>query len=271
MARIRVLPPEVVNRIAAGEVVERPASVLKELVENAIDASATEISIDLEEGGTKLIYIRDNGSGIPPDEMPLAFESHATSKLTEEDLRGNLLGVSTLGFRGEALASIASIAMVEMVSRTHGAAHAYRFRPGSSNGAALEPAAGDLGTSIEVRNLFYNTPARRKFLRSPATELSHAIQHLTRIALGFPGMTFRLTQARKSVLELPAVDDLRGRLRQILGDAAADGLLPVRHAPGSAELASLHGFVGDPRNHRKDAGFGTACSRTRCAPPIRAS
>ncbi len=253
MASIRILPPEVVNRIAAGEVVERPASVLKELVENAIDASATEILVDLEEGGTRLIFVRDNGSGIPPDEMPLAFESHATSKLNEEEMDGNLLGVSTLGFRGEALASIASVAMVEMVSKTHGAEHAHRYRPGNNPRGSVEPAAGETGTSIEVRNLFYNVPARRKFLRSASTELSHAVGQLTRLALGFPGLRFRLTHARKPVLDLPAADTLRERLRQLLGKEVVGGLLEVKHEASSSEFPSLEGFVGSPRLHRKDA------------------
>ncbi len=252
--KIRILPPEIVNRIAAGEVVERPASVLKELVENSIDASATQVFVDLEEGGTKRILVRDNGSGLGPEDMQLAFESHATSKLTEADLETNLLGVSTLGFRGEALASIASVSMVEMVSRTHGAPHASRFRPSRDKpGGELEPAAAEMGTTIEVRNLFYNVPARRKFLRSPGTELSHAVQQLTRIALGFPGLHFKLTSARKPLLDLPAVNGLGDRLRQLLEKGIAEKLLEVRHEPDSRGGPGLVGFVGPAKVHRKDA------------------
>ena len=252
--KIRVLPPEVVNRIAAGEVVERPASVLKELVENSIDASATQVFVDLEEGGTKLLLVRDNGSGVGPEDIPLAFTSHATSKLSEEDFDTSSLGVSTLGFRGEALASIASVAMVEMISKTHGAPHAFRYRPseGKPDGS-LEPSAGETGTTIEVRNLFYNVPARRKFLRTPGTELSHAVQQLTRIALGFPNLHFRLTNAKKPLLDLPAVDNLRDRLRQMLEKGVADQLLEVRHDADSRGGPSLTGFVAPPKVHRKDA------------------
>lgn len=254
MPRIRVLPPEIVNRIAAGEVVERPASVVKELVENSIDAGATRISIELEDGGSKLILVRDNGWGLEPDDIPLAFESHATSKLTEEDLATNLLGVSTLGFRGEALASIASVAMVELTTKTHDAPHATRYRPGGgADRSQLEPAAGENGTTIEVRNLFYNVPARRKFLRSNATELSHVIEQVTRIALGFPGIQFRLTHARRPLLDLPAVDSLGDRVRQLLVKEAAAGLLEVAAPDGGRGGPRLHGFVGGPRVHRKDA------------------
>ncbi len=137
---IRVLPPEVVNRIAAGEVVERPASVLKELVENSVDADSTEVTVVLEEGGKKRILVRDNGRGMTPEDLPLAFHSHATSKLKDEDLLGNTLGISSLGFRGEALASVGSVGMVEVVSRTPWAEHASRYRPGADG---PEPAAGD--------------------------------------------------------------------------------------------------------------------------------
>lgn len=245
---IRVLPPDVVNRIAAGEVVERPASVLKELLENSIDSGATEISVQLEEGGKKRILVRDNGSGIARDDLPLAFASHATSKLEEEHLRANLLGVATMGFRGEALASIGSVAMAEIVSRVHGADHAYRFRPGTEGPL---PAAGEPGTTLEVRTLFYNTPARRKFLRSNSAELSHSVQQFTRIALGFAGIHFRLAHAGQQLLDLPAVDHLRQRLEQLLGGETAGDLLEVRKADASGS-PSLEGFVGSPRLHRRD-------------------
>jgi len=250
MSSIRVLPSEIVNRIAAGEVVERPASVLKELVENAIDASATEVFVELEEGGKKLILVRDNGSGMTPEDLPLAFESHATSKLSEDELSGNLLGVTTLGFRGEALASIQSVAMLEVVSKTHGSAHANRFRP-SGGASAVEPAAGETGTTIEVRNLFYNTPARRKFLRANNTEFSHSVAQMTRLALGFPCVHLRLTHGGKPVLDLPATDTLESRLRQLVGNETMEALLEVEQvAPGPS---SLSGFVSQPRLHRKDS------------------
>jgi DNA mismatch repair protein MutL len=253
MPTIRILPPEIVNRIAAGEVVERPASVLKELVENAIDASATEVIVDLEEGGKSLLRVRDNGCGMAPEDLPLAFASHATSKLAEEDIEQNLLGVGTLGFRGEALASIASVARVEIVSRQHGAEHAYRYRPGANGaGEPPAPAAGEAGTTLEVRSLFYNTPARRKFLRSTGTELSHCVEQMTRLGLGFPGVRMLLAQAGKKVLDLPACSTLKERLRQLVGKDLLEELLEVRR-PGGAGAPSITGFVSSPRLHRGDA------------------
>ncbi|MBI4604368.1 MAG: DNA mismatch repair endonuclease MutL [Planctomycetes bacterium] len=254
MPAIRVLPPEVVSRIAAGEVVERPASVLKELVENSIDASATEVLVDLEEGGKGLIRVRDNGAGIAPEDLPLAFDSHATSKLSDEDIERSFFGLGTLGFRGEALASVASVAMVEVVSRTHRAEHASRYRPRTGGGAAPpEPAAGGPGTTVEVRSLFYNTPARRKFLRSSSAELSHCVAQTSRLALGFPGVRFRLTHGGKPLLDLPACSSLRERLRQLAGNEVLEALLEVRRPGPSPEGPALSGFVGSPRLHRPDA------------------
>ena len=250
MGVIRILPPEIVNRIAAGEVVERPASVLKELVENSVDAAATEICVDLDDGGRTLIRVRDNGSGILPEDLPLAFASHATSKLLDAHLEANLLGVSSLGFRGEALASICAVSMVSVTTRPPKAEHAWSYRPGEGD---PEPAAGEPGTVIEVRNLFYNVPARRKFLRTAATELSHSIQQFTRLALAFPGVRFDLTHGRKPLSQLGPAAGLRERLRQILGRDVEEGLLEVRAGAGAKGSHSLVGFVGNPRLHRKDA------------------
>jgi len=243
---IRILPPEVVSRIAAGEIVERPSSVLKELIENSIDSGATEVLIELEDGGKRLIRIRDNGSGIEPEDLPLAFERHATSKLTDEHVAGGLFGIGTLGFRGEALASVASVADVEVLTRTHKAPHGYRYRPGGSPSPAAVP---DTGTTIEVRSLFHNVPARRKFLRSSSTELSHALDAVTRLALGFPGIRFRAGHEGKSAFDFKAARDLGERLEQILGKDAAALLLPL--ATGSAPPC-VSGFVGNPRLSRKD-------------------
>ena len=249
MPPIRVLPPEVVNRIAAGEVVERPASVLKELVENAIDSHATEILVELEEGGKKRLEVRDNGGGIPADELPLAFESHATSKLREEELEQNLLGVATLGFRGEALASIASVAMVEVTSRPPGAPNAARYRP--HKGTPPEPAPGEPGTTVQVLQLFYNVPARRKFLRAPNTELSHCLQQVTRVALAYPGIRFRVAHGRKCLLDVAATDLLAERLEQLVGKQIAGQLIEVEETR-SSHGASIRGFVGAPSLHRRD-------------------
>jgi DNA mismatch repair protein MutL len=248
MSPIRILPPEVVTRIAAGEIVERPASVLKELIENAIDASATEVAIDLEDGGRSRILVRDNGVGIEAAEMPLAFERHATSKLSDEDLAGGLFGAATLGFRGEALASIASVATVEMTSMVRGAEHGNRYRPG---GGPPGPAAfPGTGTAIEVRNLFHAVPARRKFLRAAATELAHAVEEVTRLALGFPGISFRLSHGGKPVLDLPPADGLAERLRRLIGRDKAAGLVELRRT--SRAPPALEGFIGGPRLHRRD-------------------
>jgi DNA mismatch repair protein MutL len=250
MSVIRILPAEVVNRIQAGEIVERPASVLKEIIENAIDAAATEISADLEEGGKKLILVRDNGSGIALDDLPLAFERHATSKLSAEQVAENLMGVATLGFRGEALASIASVAMVEVVTRAPGTEHAWRFSPGSG---PPRPAPGEPGTAIEVRNLFYSVPARRKFLRSTSTELSSSVQQFTRLAMGFPGIQFRLRHGGKPLLDLSPAESLRDRLRQLLGKETAAGLLELKARTPLRGAPTISGFVGNHRLHRKDS------------------
>ena len=251
MQSIRVLPTEIINRIAAGEVVERPASILKELLENSIDAGATEISVELEEGGTKRLSVRDNGSGLHPDDLPLAFTSHATSKLDDDQLKNNLLGVSTMGFRGEALASIASIAMVTMTSRQPRAEHASRFRPqADGSGDAPEPAAGEPGTTVDVRNIFFNTPARRKFLRTTATELSHCLQQFTRVALAFPGIAFRLRHGAKTLVDFAPTKNLGGRLQQLVGEEVAADLLEI--TPPDRHLPSIQGFVGSPRLHRRD-------------------
>ena len=246
---IRVLPPEVVNRIAAGEVVERPASILKELLENSIDASASEISVELEEGGKKRVLVRDNGCGMSPQDLPLAFASHATSKLDLDDLERNLLGVSTMGFRGEALASIGAIAMVEVTSRTPDAPHACRYRPGTDD--VPRPAPGACGTAVDVANIFYNTPARRKFLRRTSTELSHCLQQFTRVAVAFPGVRFHLKHGGKRLLDFEATEELEQRLAQILGEEVAGRLLKVVY-DGGRDLPAISGFVGSPLLHRRD-------------------
>ncbi len=270
MAQITILPPQIVNRIAAGEVIERPASVVKELLENAIDAGASEILIDVEDGGRRQIRVRDNGSGISPEDLPLAFQSHATSKLPlssrgesggeEPDGSGlELFNLETLGFRGEALASIASIAEVEAVSRLPESDCAYRYRirgrfslGEEEGGKGPEPVAAPFGTSIEVRNLFFNTPARRKFLRSSATELSHIVEQVVRLALGFPGIRFVLTGGAKRILECPAASGLRERLAAVLGRERAGELIEVRESPDSPPGVKVRGFIGPPHLHRAD-------------------
>ena len=248
MSNIQKLPEDIVNRIAAGEVIERPASVVKELVENSIDAGATEILIDLEDGGCKRLTVRDNGCGMDASDLQMAFESHSTSKLDAAGFREGLFGVGTLGFRGEALPSIGSVAEVEAVSRTSRGEHAYRYR---LDGQPPEPAAGEQGTVLEVRNIFSRLPARRKFLRRPATELSHIIQQVTRIALAYPGISFLVTNMGKRSLDLAACDSLRERLGQILGSDKLDDIIEVAHH-GDENSPHLHGFVSSPSLRRGD-------------------
>ncbi len=198
---IRQLPPALVNRIAAGEVVERPASVVKELVENSIDAGASHVAVEIEDGGRALIRVIDDGAGIPVAELPLAFASHATSKLQGDD---DLFRIATMGFRGEALASIGSVSQTRLLSRVAQQDIAYEIH--DSGGQIDEPqaAAGNVGTVIEVRNLFFNTPARRRFLKSPGTEFGHVSEALLRLAIPNPRISFQLIHNGRGVLELPA-------------------------------------------------------------------
>lgn len=209
---IQRLPDLLISQIAAGEVVERPSSVLKELLENALDAGSSAIQIQLEEGGVKLIRVSDDGCGIARDELALALTRHATSKIATLD---DLERVATLGFRGEALASVASVARLTLTSRQQGASHAWRLS--AEPGAAPEPAALGAGTVVEMRDLYYNTPARRKFLKSEATEFAHCADAVKRIALAHPAVAFTLSHNGRVSLHL-AKTDARGRAGAILGD-----------------------------------------------------
>jgi DNA mismatch repair protein MutL len=213
---IHLLPDLLISQIAAGEVVERPSSVLKELLENALDAGSTIINIQLEEGGVKLIRVTDDGCGIAKDELVLALTRHATSKIASLD---DLERVATLGFRGEALASVASVARVTLTSRQQGAyvdsPHAWRLN--AETGATPEPAALLAGTVVEMRDLYYNTPARRKFLKSEGTEFAHCAEAVKRVALAHPAVAFTLSHNGRVSLHL-AKSDARGRAGAILGD-----------------------------------------------------
>src|SRR6267154_1915404 len=198
---IRPLPETLISQIAAGEVVDRPASVLKELLENSLDAGATDIGVALAEGGIKQISVVDNGSGIAKDDLPMAFARHATSKIASlEDLEQ----VRSLGFRGEALASIASVARVALSSRTAGAAHAFAVSAEAGSIGATEPAANPAGTAVEVSDLYYNTPARRKFLKSEATEFAHCEEVFRRVALARPEIGLRLQHNGRAQAHLKA-------------------------------------------------------------------
>ena len=234
---IRLLPDQLISQIAAGEVIERPSAVVKELLENAIDAGATQISIRLEAGGVKRIAITDNGSGIPHEQMALALTRHATSKIA--DLH-DLENVATLGFRGEALASIASVAQLTITSRTRDAAHAWQVQ--GHDPSAASPASGALGTMVDVQDLYFNTPARRKFLKSEQTEYGHCLDIVKRIALARPDLNFSVTHNGKTT-EYWQQSTLSERSAEILGDAFAQARLPLE---ASAGPVSLFGLIGLP-------------------------
>ncbi|HEX8291651.1 MAG TPA: DNA mismatch repair endonuclease MutL [Pyrinomonadaceae bacterium] len=252
MSKIRVLSDHVANQIAAGEVVERPASVAKELVENSIDAGARRVELDVEAGGRRLLRVSDDGEGMTRDDAVLAFERHATSKLTSvEDLER----VSTLGFRGEALASIASVARVELVTQREGEGEGTRVLIEGGRMRDVSPAARPRGTTITVRDLFFNVPARRKFLRSEATESFHLTNLVTHYALAHPEISFALTNNGREVLRAAPAESLRERAYQIFGDDFIESLLAV--AGGDASVARVSGFVSAPRARRttRDAQY----------------
>jgi DNA mismatch repair protein MutL len=252
MSKIRLLPDHVSNQIAAGEVVERPASVAKELVENAIDAGAARIVIDVESGGRRLLKVSDDGEGMVRDDALLAFERHATSKIsTTEDLNS----IATLGFRGEALASIASVARVELISRVEDAAAATRVVIEGGRMRDVKDAAHPRGTTLSVRDLFFNVPARRKFLRSEATETFHLTNLVTHYALAHPEISFSLTNNGREILRVASAKDLRERAYQIFGSEFLDNLLEV--SGGHKHVALVSGYVSAPRDRRtsRDAQY----------------
>ena len=252
MSKIRVLPDHVANQIAAGEVVERPASVAKELVENAIDAGASHITIDIEAGGRRLLKVSDDGHGMVRDDAILAFERHATSKISKSE---DLAGIATLGFRGEALASIASVARVELSTHTDDATAGTRVVIEGGKMRDVKDAAHPRGTTIIVRDLFFNVPARRKFLRSEATESFHLTNLVTHYALAHPEIAFTLTNNGREVLRVSPANDLRERAYQIFGAEFLDNLLEVNGSQNP--VARVSGFVSAPRDRRtsRDAQY----------------
>ena len=248
---IRALPDGLISQIAAGEVVERPASVVKELLENAIDAGATRIDVKLDGGGVRRIVVTDDGSGIPGDEMAMAMLRHATSKIAS---LAELEQVATLGFRGEALASIASVARVTLTTRTRDAAHALRLAPHDMADDAApsgpSPAAGGIGTAIEVADLYHATPARRKFLKSEQTELGHCIEAFRRVALARPDVAFTLAHNGRVIEHLNAAAPA-DRVMQLLGDDFATAHRPLSWHGGELRMS---GFAGLPTASRASAG-----------------
>ncbi|TCJ11870.1 DNA mismatch repair endonuclease MutL [Parasulfuritortus cantonensis] len=246
MRKIRLLPDLLISQIAAGEVVERPASALKELVENSLDAGAREIRVELEEGGIRLIRVADDGQGIAADDLAQALARHATSKIAS---LAELESVASLGFRGEALASIAAVARLGLTSRTPEAEHAWRIAAQDGALGAVEPAALGRGSVVEVRDLFFNTPARRKFLKTPATEYGHCEEALRRAALARPEVVFELRHNGKVVWRLPR-QDAEARALALLGEEFEAAARSLDEAAGELRLAGLAGLPAYSRSGR---------------------
>jgi len=251
MPQIRVLASELIDQIAAGEVIERPASVVKELVENSLDAGARRIEIDVERGGIGLVRVRDDGGGVAPDELLLALERHATSKISSLD---DLQRVTTLGFRGEALPSIASVSRFRLASRVPGAEHGVELAAEGGTVMPARPSPQPPGTTVEVRDLFFNVPARRKFVRSDATEIGHIARLTERLALSRADVAFRLRHADRLLLDAQ-VDEGKGgsleqRVQAVLGEEFLSNAIPVEHSAGSV---SLRGWIALPTAARAQA------------------
>jgi DNA mismatch repair protein MutL len=244
---IRVLPPDVARRIAAGEVVERPASVIKELVENALDAGATRIAVEVLEGGLRLMRVSDNGCGIAPDELEIAFRRHATSKLPQDD---DLNAVSTLGFRGEALPSIAAVAEVEAVSRARGAEAGAAIRIDAGRVLSVGPAPGPAGTSITVRNLFRKLPARLKFLRAASSEAGQIATVVTHYALAYPEVAFTMNVDGRETFSTAGSGSRRDAVAGVYGTGTAAGMIEVSDRSDDHSLEALIGRPGLSRSSR---------------------
>lgn len=247
MHEIRQLPPSVVNKIAAGEVIERPASAVKELMENSIDAGARRIDVAVEQGGLELVRVADDGRGIAPDQFALAVASHATSKLESAD---DLFRVKTLGFRGEALASIAEVSRLTLRSCPPGQTAGAELQVTGGVASEITPCGCPTGTTLEIRQLFYNTPVRRKFLRTTQTEMGHVSEAFTRVALAYPAVHCTLKHNGRSVYDLPPVEDWRDRIAAFFGHDLAVDLIEVASADDGITLA---GFVASPSHNRSHA------------------
>jgi DNA mismatch repair protein MutL len=249
MSAIRLLDPVTVGQIAAGEVIERPASVVKELVENALDAGAARVIVVLERGGTERIEVIDDGAGIAPAELPLAVRRHATSKLLRA---ADLESIATLGFRGEGLASIASVARLEVLSRTPNEPIGSRIVAHAEEAGAVEPAAAPVGTRITVTELFANVPVRREYLRSANAEFTRISSWLTSLSLAYPEVTFVLRHDGKDVWTLPATSDPRERLAMVFGKEPAGALIPLETEAARMLDGQVRGFISAPGHDRGD-------------------
>lgn len=240
MAKIRVLPPSIAQTIAAGEVVERPASVVKELMENAIDAGSREIVVELKGGGLERIRVRDDGEGMEPDDLPLAFERHATSKLrTSEDL----YAIQTLGFRGEALPSIASVSRMTIRTRVPSSLSGVKMVCEGGTLGDLVEVGCPIGTDVDVQDLFHNFPVKKRFLKSIQTELRHCVSHFVRLSLAYPSIAFKLSHDGKELYELPRTEDPLIRIEAVLGREVYDHLKPFVH---EEEWVKVSGFGSLP-------------------------
>jgi len=247
MPRVTILPPEVAEKIAAGEVIERPASVIKELVENSIDAGAKSISVELEKGGKQLIRVSDDGSGMGREDLELSFQRHATSKIRTVD---DLFEIRTMGFRGEALASIAAVARVRAISRSPEDTSGWEAVVEPPDAAVLKPAGRGPGTTVEVRDLFFNIPARRKFLGRDETELGHVARFMQAAALAFPGIAMSLANGKRKVFAAPAVESVRRRVAAFYGDDLAADLLETE---GGQEGLRVYALLAPPFYSRSNS------------------
>ncbi|MBC8145332.1 MAG: DNA mismatch repair endonuclease MutL, partial [bacterium] len=244
MARIQKLPDSLANKIAAGEVVQRPESVVKELVENSLDAGATEVAVVVTNAGKSLIYIADNGSGMNEEDAKLSFERHATSKIsTDEDLDR----IMTLGFRGEALAAISSVAQVELKTRQEGDELGTLIRVANGAPTDVSRTACDRGTSIAVKNLFFSVPARRKFLKSNATELKHIVETMQRFALSYPGVTFTLSDDDALLMSVKG-GTIEERIKSVYNEEMLNAFLPFE---AETDGVKATGFIGRPNFARR--------------------
>jgi DNA mismatch repair protein MutL len=243
---IRILPSSVVNKIAAGEVIERPASVVKELVENSIDADAARIEVELENGGADLIRVVDDGCGMDADDLALAFVGHATSKLADE---ADLFNVRTMGFRGEALASIGSVSDARIASRTRDEDAGHEVTMEAGVVGQVRACGAPPGTQVEVRRLFHNVPVRKKFLKTTATEMAHISEAVTRLALVHPGVHFVLGHNGRKVFNLPPAADVEQRIGEFFGREIAENMIPLRHQAPELEL---DGFLLPPSVDRRN-------------------